>query len=359
MAAPTITAIYPSNSATSVPVGATIKITFSTGIDVSTVKNSVVLYGKDNDFISGPETATWFKKDGTNRDFLKSPGFQGLVKCDYELVYVDSAGDTVSLSPEDLTDETGGPYTHQLLLKPQTILYPNVTYYLYIIGEEVEGTDKGLSCRTVYEVDSSGATSTTAETIIYGGYTKSGTDVVNIEITKAGNIGTAEFKYWYDSEGVSAATTGRVTSRRFRRLDDGLQVRFAGSSFALGDTYTANLYPREYLASSYTSSFTTSSADITEVPSTASTSVIGLTSSTTSEPLTVKSITPADGATHQKFSSKQITIEFSATLDSGTVTDDTVTVLAYPISGIINTADEEKELFKKLTVEENKIIIDL
>ena len=71
------------------------------------------------------------------------------------------------------------------------------------------------------------------------------------------------------------------------------------------------------------------------------------------------SIDPEDGATHQKFTSKQITIEFSAALDSDTVTDESVTVLAYPISGIIETAEDEVNLFKKLTVSGKKLIIDL
>jgi hypothetical protein len=360
MAAPTITAIYPSNNATSVPVGANIEITFSTALDLSTVKNNIVLYGKDFDFASGPDTAVYFNEDGTNKEFLKSPGFKGVVKCDYELVYIDSNGDTVSLEPTSISDESAGPYTHKVIIKPKTILSPDLDYNLYIIGEDESGTNKGISTRTVYEVDSSGATGTTGVMHVYGGYKGESHETVNVKITTGGNIGTAEYKWWYSTDVESNATTGKVTSRRFRKLDKGIQIRFTGSSFVVDDVYTVNVRAKEMLEQSYTSSFSTSNTEVTQLPDTTSTSVIGTSvSSVSGVPLSIIDVTPADGASHQKFSDRKITIEFSATLDSTTVTQDSVTVLSYPISGIISSADEESELFKKLTVDSNKIIIDL
>lgn len=360
MATPTITAIYPNNGQTSVPIGADITVTFSSGIDLSTAKKNVVLYGPDFDMLSGPETATWLQKDGTNLKFLDSPGFKGIVECNYELIYVDSNGDEVELSPTSESDETGGPYTHKLKISPKTILAPNVEYNLYIIGEDEEGTERGVSARTVYEVDDTNAPSTTASVHVYGGYKGDSTDTITIKITSAGNIGTAEYKWWYsDTEPETSARTGKVTSRRFRKLEDGVQVRFSGSGFVLGEYYTVALNPPQLMETSYTFSFTTSTTEITKVPSSASTTVIGTTATTTSSFLEVMSIDPEDGATHQKFASKQITIEFSAALDSDTVTDESVTVLAYPISGIIESAEDEVNLFKKLTVSGKKLIIDL
>lgn len=360
MAAPTITAIYPNSSQTSVPIGADITITFSSGIDLSTAKKNVVLYGPDFDMLSGPETATFLDKDGTNLNFLDSPGFKGIVPCDYELIYVDSNGDDVTLSPKLLAEEEAGPYTHKLKISPKSTLAPSTTYTVYIIGEDAEGTERGLSGRTVYEVDASGASSTTGFVHAFGGYTGESTDSIVVKITKSGNIGTAEYKWWYDdSESEANARTGKVTSRRFRKLEDEVQIRFSGSGFVKDEYYSISVVPKQLLDISYTFSFETSTSEITSVPSTASTTVIGTTSSSTTEYLTVVSIDPEDGATHQKFTSKQITIEFSSALDSDTITNDTVTVLSYPISGVIDSNEDQVELYKKLTVSGKKLIIDL
>lgn len=358
MAAPTISLVYPSNEATAVPVGADIQITFSCGVDLSTAKNNVVVYGKDTDFISGPETAT-FINQGKSADFLKSPGFKGVVPCDYELVYVDSNGDKVDVSLLSRTEEEAGPYVHKLILSPKTILAPNVLYTVYIIGEDEEGTEKGVSSRTVYEVDDSSATSTTGEVFVYGGFIGESDDTINIKITTAGNIGTAKYKWWYASELESEAREGKVTSRRFRKLEDSLQIRFSGSDFILDDTYTVSLNDREFLDSSYSFSFTTSTTQIQEVPTTTSTTVIGTENDPIVGYLKVVESSPEDGDSNLSFKKKQIIIEFDEELDSSTISDDTVTILSYPISGIIDSTEDEEELFKKLTVDGKKLIIDL
>lgn len=359
MTTPEISLVYPSNRSTAVPVGANIEITFSTGIDVSTIKNFVVVYGRDNDFISGPETAT-FIKNGSQPDFLKSPGFKGIVQCDHNAVYLDSNGDEVSPELLSRIDEENGPYIHKLIISPKTILAPTVDYTVYIIGEDEEGTKKGVSSRTVYDVNYNSATSTDAVVFVYGGYTGTLDDVITIKITEAGNIGTAKYKWWYsDTENESEARTGNVTSRRFRRLEDGVQIRFSGSNFIKDDIYTIECKAPELLANSFSFTFSTSSTQITEVPETTSTTVIGTLNNPIVGYLQVVESNPPDGGTNLKFASKTIVIEFDAELDPSTVTQDTVTLLKYPVSGIINSNDEEVELFKKLTVDGNKIIIEV
>ena len=358
MATPTISLVYPSNEATAVPVGADIQITFSCGIDLSTAKNNVVVYGKDTDFISGPETAT-FINQGKSADFLKSPGFKGVVPCDYELVYIDSNGDKVDVSLLSRVEEEAGPYKHKLIISPKSILAPNVLYTVYVIGEDEEGTEKGISSRTVNEVDDTSATSTTGEIFLHGGFTGESDDAINIKITTAGNIGTAKYKWWYDSELEVEAREGKVTSRRFRRLEDNLQIRFSGSSFILDDSYTVSLNAREFLDSSYSFSFTSSTTQIQEVPDTTSTTVIGTENNPILGYLVVVESSPEDGDSNLSFKKKQIIIEFDEELDSSTISDDTVTILSYPISGIIDSNEDEEELFKKLTVSGNKLIIDL
>lgn len=364
MSAPTITSIYPTDSSLGIPISPTIKITFDQSVDFASCKGNVVLYGKDYDITSGPESAVWINEgQSTNPYFLQSPGFQGTVPCNYELVYVDSTtGAEVDPQP-DVYDETTVTDYHQLKITPKELLAPNVTYTLYIIGDAEAGTSDAIQSRTVYDVDESAITSTTGSLTAYGGYS-GGDDVVNVEITTSGDIGVAKYRWWYTTEGVASARTGKLCSSRYRRLEDGLQVKFTGSSFAAGDIYTFAVRAATKFANSYSLSFTTGTGSIEEVPETASTSIIGSSTALTSEAtaMSVLDMDPDDGSTNQSLSDRRVTITFSNDLDPTTITDSTITVTAYPVSGNFDTnysGGEPQELVKKLTVVDDQLIIDL
>jgi len=371
MAAPEIEAIYPNDEATGVPIAADIAITFSNGIDLSTAKNNIIVWGPDFDVTSGPESASWIKdKNGNNPHFLKSPGFKGIVDCDYELVYVDGDGEeidpTVTTVDEEETGDGTDAYRHKIKISPKQGFAPDAEYKVYVIGDAEDGTSRGVSCRTVFDVDSSSATTTDGVVYAYGGYTGTIETTINIKVTTAGDIGTAKYKWWYSGDGEASATTGKVTSRRYRKLGDGVQIRFSGSDFIADDEYTIAVQPTELLAESYTFSFSAGDGSISEIPSTASTSVIGTETSLTSDSsyLEIESMDPEDGATHQNNSTKKITITFSADIDEETVDDDSVTIYKWPVSGIFDgpsgtNSDNPEELLKKLTVDGDKLIIEI
>jgi hypothetical protein len=242
-----------------------------------------------------------------------------------------------------------------------------VTYYVYIIGDSEDGTDRGVQHRTVFDPNYSSVTSTESFAFFYGGYTGEYDDVLNVEITDSGNIGAAKYKWWLDSEGVGTATTGRITSRRFRHIDEslGIQTRFSGSGFIAGDIYTVELRAPVLMENSYSFSFTIGEGVIESVPTTASTSVIGTITSLTSEAtnLEVIEMDPENGSTHQRFKKRTITIVFSETLDASTITQDTVTVLGYPVCGKfdsnLSNTSETLELAKKLTVSDDTLTIEV
>lgn len=362
MAELTIQSVSPNNGQTAVPIGSTIEITLSEALDPKSVKDNIVIYGRDFDFISGPETAVYFRGDGTNPDFLKSPGYNGVVKTDVSVEVVDSSGVTVEnyiyTSREQFILDG---YLQKVILTPETNFAEENTFTVFVVGENTS-SKKGIAKRTVFDVNTDLASSTTGELLNYGGYSGTSEDTVTVEITESGNIGAAKYKWWYsDTENPSEAREGKVTSRRFRKLEDGIQIRFSGSGFILGDIYTFKVSPAEYLKESYSFSFNTSSNQIVDIPKTASTSVIGDPNFNIASQgyLEVKNITPADGATHQKFSSKQIVIEFDREIDPATVTNDAISLFKHPVSGIIDSSDEEVELFKKITVDGKKIIIEV
>ena len=369
MATPTVQSVYPNDGATGTPIRADIEITFDVGVDLSLAKSNIVLYGADTDRTSGPDSALWIDGD-TGRDpyFLTSPGLTGWVPCSYETIYVETDGTVVDPQPEftSLAQEVASGYYQKLVVTPDAPLAAEVEYTAYIIGDAETGTDTATGSRTVFDVDDAGATSVTAGIEVYGGYSGDAADTIRVKITTSGDIGTAKYKWWYaDTELEADARTGKRTSRRFRKLEDGVQIRFTGSGLIANDYYDIKVYSVDYLASSYSFSFTTGTGSIEDVPSTASTSVIGTVTTVATTYLEVESMTPEDGSWHQTFGDRTITIVFSEDLDATTVTDDTVTVYGYPVSGdfddgpLTTSFGPYEELFKKLSISDDTLTIEL
>ena len=360
MPAPTIEAVYLSDEATGVPVRADIEISFDIGVDLLSCRSNVVLYGADFDRTSGPDQALWIDPDtGENPYFLKSPGLRGTVPLEYSLVYLDSDDNLLDPQPTVLTQaaEAAAGYKHRLVLTPKAPLAPSTSYDLYIIGKAELGDDRGVSQRTVFDVDETSVVSTTGDLQLFGQWEGASGDNVHVKITTAGDIGVAKYKWWYETEGEGSARTGKLLSRRYRKLEDGLQLRALGSGFILDDEYVIGVEPVAYLAESYKLSFTTGTGAIASVPASASTSVLGDLTSLTSPAgrLTVLESTPEDGATHQPLTTRSISITFSENIDPTTITDETVKLWAYPVSGAFTgpsstNTDDPFELYKKLTV---------
>ena len=361
MTTPKITAVYPNPNQISVPVGAEIEVIFDQAIDLSTAIKSVVLYGKDMDFVSGPDGAKWISEgQSTDPFYLRSPGFSGVVECEYTLVYVDSSGVEYEFNTDvvEPAQETTAGVTHKLIVRPKGLLREEMSYYLKLIGDSEGGASKGIAKRTVYDVDHSSAVSTSGKITVYGGYTDSADDNIRIEIKTSGNIGEVDYDFWFDSD-PSTVYSNKLASRRYRRLDKGVQIRFDGSDFLAGDAYRELVQAPEYLENSYDMNFETSTDTIVEVPTTMSTSPIGpqLPVNSTTGYLEHLEMDPEDGSSNQLFKDRQIVLTFGNDLDPATVTQESVKVFAYPVSGVYSDTEEIKELFKKITVSNNKIII--
>lgn len=360
MAIPQIDSVFPNDAASGVPLGAQVEITFDRGIDVRSGKQNVVIYGVDFDKTSGPDQAQWIKGKN-NPFFLKSPGFNGTVDCDVEVVYVDAGGNELDPQPEVTSEaeEIANGYRHKLIVKPKALLAPNANYKVYIIGDSEGGSSRGVSARTIFDVVPTVA-DPAATMIVYGGYKGNADDTVKVKITSAGDVGQAKYKWWYSAAGEGTAVTGKVTSRRYRKLDDGIQARFVGSNYSLGDEFTFEVRKRDFLEDSFTLSFDTGTGSIQAVPETASTSVIGTIEALKPQNsyLEIIDVDPEDGSTHMPLNTRTISIKFSEDIDETTVTDESVTVYSYPVSGRYDGKDV-KELVKKLTVNGDELIIEI
>ena len=366
MAAPTVLVTYPADLDQGIPIGQSAYVIFDRGIDLEVAKKHVVLYGPDFDVTSGPDSAAWINSQGTNPFFLRSPSFKGVVDCVYSLVYLDSSNVVLSPQPVIVSEaaEVTAGYRSKLIITPKTPLAASAQYKLHVVGDpDVVG--RGICSRTVFDtVAGVGNTSTTGTVKILGGHT-GGNDTINIEITLAGNIGTAEYRWYYTSLGVGSAITERVTARRFRRLDNGAQIRFDGSGFALGDTWATNVESKQQLATSYTVTFTTNNGSYTAAPDSPSTPATCepplsvLPGSADGVDFTVVAMMPDIGAVNQPLNSHPFTITFSDEIDIATITQESVLVWVYPVSGIYQDTYDPIELLKSLEVDGNKLIIDI
>jgi len=367
MAVPVITAVYPADQDVGIPVGAILYVDFDRGIDVTTARNSVVLYGADFDLASGPNSAIWVdKEEGLNPQYLRSPGFKGLVEVDLRLVYVDADTDeeldltTVESESYELGYGAAGIF-HRLKIIPKQQLAPNTQYTLHILGDP-DSVGNGISSRTVFDVipDPANA-SDTGIVHVYGGYTRTETDRVIIEITESGSINTAKYKWYYENEGAGSARNGVVTSRRYRRLEDGVQIRFSGSGFQAGDVFRFRVEPAERLATNTKVVFTTNDGSYTKAPDSPSTPATCEPPSTVIPPapteelassstMTILSSEPPNGAYQVNKGLREFTITFSSDLDASTITQETVKVYKYPVSGIFQGQPQIVELAKVLSV---------
>jgi hypothetical protein len=370
MAAPIIVHNYPSNGDVDIPVGEALIIYFDRGVDIESAKNSIVLFGADFDTKSGPDGAVWVDgKRHKNPLFLHSPGFKGTVPIDITAEYWDTT-DTVDYAvsdEEDILDEADEVSRNigtKLTIRPKEgTLAPNVEYTLYINGDPDARDETGVSSRTVFDViPDSGNTNSTGEVRFFGTWAGTSPDVLNIKVTTAGDIGEMKYKWWYDSTGEIGATLQRVASRRYRNIDNDLQVRFTGSDFALNDVYRVNLEPTERLAESVKIVFSTNDATWANAPADPSTPAVSAPPSSvlpgsTEDVLRVIKMVPEHTSYNNRTSNREIRIYFSDYLDDSTISDSTVILWSYPVDGHYGDTREPKELSKELSVENNILTI--
>ena len=371
MASPIILQTYPADTDTGIPVGIQLSLIFDQSIDLSTAVDSVVLFGPDMDISSGAHSAEWLRP-GENKDpfFLTSPGFKGVAETNMHCKYVDLDDYTnAAIEPVyDLADEVG--FGHKLNIVPKVSLAKDTEYTLFVYGDVEQLTGKGISKRTVFDTLPDVANVSDLGTVVaYGGYNRTQDDQLNIQITTSGDIGTAKYKWWYDSLGTGSTVYGQVTARRYRLLEDGVQVRFGGSAFEAGDLFTVQLKAPERLTENYKIVFNTNDGTFTQAPDSPSTpattnapsTVIPIGSgskiSEADDFLLVIDMDPADRDFNIDPRTRTITITFSEPLLTSTVTQQSVRLWKYPVKGYSQGEMKPVEMRKKLETVGDQIII--
>jgi len=363
MPAPTIESVFPSDGATGAVLGTTIHVVFDCEIDSTTIPGNFLIEGDSSDRWTGPDMALYDRPDTIETEnILESPDFKGHVQGTFSFELLDSGGATVST--DDTSGLSGGAsaYRHRVIFTPNNILSPTTEYTVYVSGEEdlTDLIDVGIATRTVFAA-ASGLNTGTGDLVPLGGYIGTIDDIFRFTITKSGGFGVAEYEWYRDSD-VLSVRTGIVSQNSMVLVaGQGVSVSWSGSGvtpFVIGDTFTVRVRVPVYLEGIYSWTFTTGSGSIISLPSSSSTSPLGIAGGlSASSAFEVLEVTP-DIRENVGTGTRVITIKFNKNINASTVTDDAVIVNALPVNGD-DSIPSSGELGKILSVVDDKLYIIL
>lgn len=349
---PSIENVFPASNSEGVPVGATIFVIFDEEIDPTTINRAFLVTGPDSDRWTGPDLQLFDRASTPDPEFfLDSPDYTGIVQGTFEVKKLNSSNAEVS----DATYSYGGPasFKNKVIFTPNDVLSPTTEYTVIVSGDELDTDDikVGIASRTVFDTQL-GANLGDGSTQFVGGYVGTISDEYVVQITVAGDLGTAKYR-WYKTSDPLTIRTGTTSSHEVL-LDDGVYLTFGGSNFMVDDEFRAEVRPPTYMSGSMTWSFTTGSGSIQTVPSSTSTSVIGDVGSTSisTTPFTVTKTTPAHLASQVSIETDKIVVEFSDPVDPDTITQETVKISVHPARGVFtgNTVPDLGDIPKVLSL---------
>lgn len=342
--------IHPTASGIGVITSDQIWVIFDREMDESTLSDNLFVTGPDFDITSGPDLQLYIDPlDPANPDgILTSPGYSGQVegslffeRIDMTTLDVVSGLDTVG---------SGLLYRTKAIFAPTNRLQATTEYQVYLSGDEDEDDtlQTGISSRTVFDTMASGIG--TGTVTFTGGYIGLfPTDTYRVQITTSGLIGDAKFTFTRDSDPTSVYGPFKARESGVL-LSDGVTAVFSNSNYETGDTFSVVVKERDTFTGNLTWPFKTGSGSIEVVPSTISTSVIGIPDcTTTASTFSVSSTYPVDGATNLTIPAGPYSprITFSSTIDPTTV-----------VSGVDITVHMEPSTGEPSVFLENDLIVE-
>ena len=389
---------YPQNNEDEFPVGQEIVLVFSEAVDIKKIKESFVLFGENFDRTSGPDNALWLNtQSGENPFFLRSPGFAGFVDYDVKQYLVDSE-QTLVVSDEQTQIDRNENHLAVVVFTPKNVLKENAKYQTFLVGNNVDNLenlpeaiqslseDRALFSRTIFDpfyTDNNGVeVAEKARIKSYGSFVPKNDEnsaIINIKIIEAGEGSSAKYKWWFTDElepqPANPVYRNRVSRcvQRWRKLDRGVLVKFSADSYIENEVFQIRCLKTDSLATSYSTIFQTGTGSVYEYPENTSTSPIGvgnlvlpgaIPGASTNEDLKILSITPTDGSVNNSLDLSQIVVEFNKNLNAATITQETVELYSYPVSGTFDggmgtRSDRERKIYKIISVVDNKIILEL
>jgi len=358
---PTIDSVYPTSGATGIPLGATVWAIFDQEIDANKIEGAFFVIGPDHSLWTGPDQVRWNRLlQPEPQEFLESPGYNGIVQGTWSVQKVNAQGQSVSVP----SYSPGGGYRSKVIFTPDEYFAALIDFTVFLAGEEAGTvTSRGIRSRTIWDTQL-GTNLGDGNVVAAGSYTGSVNATAVIEITKAGGVGVAEYKwYWQRTPGIFNVG---ICSGKERPLESGVTFSFTGTDFRLGDTYTIALTPAAFMVNISTWSFSTGSGSIETVPSSTSTSPTGVPVPPippfVDAPFTVEKITPEHRAVQVPLARKTIRIQMSKDIDEDTITQESVRLYAEHVLGDYvddNEPDVPSEIAKVLEVDGDTLIITI
>ena len=360
MAAPAIESIFPSDGATGAILSTQLFAVFDQEVDEDSLEGAFLVTSPASDLWTGPDMKIWNKFLTEQPSvILQSPGYTGIVQGDWSIVKLDGTGQSVSQP----SYSPAAGYKSKVIFTPTNMLGATIEYRAYLAGSEGAANPiKGIRTRTIYDTQLGGNLGD-GNITSSGSYTGTVNKTMAFEVTTAGGLGTARFK-WYDQAVPGVQHTGIISAKE-RHITEGLYILFTGTDYRVGDTFTINLVAPEYMVDTYTWTFTTGSGSIVSVPSTVSTSPTGQpvpqVPPYTTVAFAVEEVTPEHRASQVPLPQKQIVIKMTDTIDATTVTQDTIKVYAESILGDFDNSDITNigEIAKKISVSGDTITITI
>lgn len=347
MTAPSIVGVSPTPSSTGNPINSQVTVLFDREVDISRInEGSFFVEGPDYLITTGPDQALKVDKDPTTLDDLVNESdYRGVIKGTFTFARVNNTSN-VSGAYFDYAGSVTA-FRHKVIFTPEKPLHPSTTYTVYITGDDDSSDDyrTGVTTRTVFDVVL-GTNVGTSLIEATGGYTGGINDTFEIEITGNGAPGTATYRWWKGS--VPGIVYDAISSTGPRLLADGVYIRFyPGGNYVTGDTYSFVVRAPEYIATTYTFTFTTGATEFTSVPETSTllTTISSeesseATPSTTEDELEVVSTIPAIRATSlAENKMTDIVIEFSNDIVNNPTNINQIEIIREAVDGNIGVSE--------------------
>lgn len=356
-----VVSVYPGDDAEGIPLAAGISILFDREMDETSIANGgIFLEGNDSDKL----LLSTYPEDidiGDELELLQSPGYKGLVPGTFTFKRI-SLTTTAEVNTTDTTGN-GTLYRTKAIFTPTFPLQKATDYTTYIVADsDIDDTDKfGVRSRSVFDPVIDPSNTGNGGILASGTFTGTASDTFNVQFVQGGVVGVAKYEWWRNSAPLDIHGPILATYKK-GILEDGVAIGFTDGSYDENDLFTIVVRPGETFTDTLTASFTTGNGSISAIPSSASSSVVAGLPVTTATSFQVVDTDPADFATNLSPGiAKTITVEFNSDIDPSTVTQDSVIVVAEPVTDhpSASIVSPNGPIAKSLTVSGNLLIIEL
>ena len=317
------------------PTGEKIEILFNQEVSEFLAENSISLVGPDNHIATGiefEEKLYRFANESSYSKVLDSLHLRGEVPVELEVIRCDASGTPLE---EQMSYAYNALAKSKLIIRPKSFLQEKTDYRLLISGSSTPDNEWSyIGSRTVFDAEKD-LISSTGEGILKtsGYYTGVADDIIVVEVAKAGSSSSCKLRWWFESNALVVYDLLPMTGRNKIAKDKDIYFELVGGatdSFKIGDVWTINLRPIEYLIDTYKVDFSTAANQVKELPTAVSQSPIGLDVPTQAEldaaatEFQLVKIEPEYGASNISLKTKQIILTFNKDIDPTSVTADTI-----------------------------------